>query len=144
LVNSSPNARKFRRLPGDRSARPPARVDVHVASSDERAAVGVDPSHDDDRFALIAVHDDGIGIPAALAADAFAPGRKLQPRGDYPGIGMGLALCSMVFERHAGWCRVATTDRLDERRGPPIDGTTMVVRLPRADAEASSARDRPL
>jgi signal transduction histidine kinase len=138
------NARKFRRHPGDRSAPSPARVGVHLASSEERTAVGVDADHDDDRFALIAVHDDGIGIPAGLTADAFAPGRKLQPRGDYPGIGMGLALCATVFERHAGWCRVAIVDRHDERRGPPIRGTTMIVRLPRADAGTTGARQRSL
>jgi light-regulated signal transduction histidine kinase (bacteriophytochrome) len=89
------NARKFHRLPGE-SPRPGRPI-----------VVGVSPAAgDDERFAAIVVRDDGIGVAAALEEDAFLPGRKLQPRGDYPGVGIGLALCRQIFERHAGSCRI--------------------------------------
>lgn len=74
-----------------------------------------------DRFCVISMSDDGIGIDPLLADDALLPGRKLQARGDYPGVGMGLALSQVVFERHAGWLRVDAENET---------GATILFRLP--------------
>ncbi len=82
-------------------------------------------------FCVLSVRDDGFGLDPELADDAVLPGRKLQARGDYPGVGMGLALCVMIFERHAGWCRIAPTGRDLASAAPPgATGTTVEVRLP--------------
>jgi hypothetical protein len=75
------------------------------------------------RYTVVSVRDHGSGIDRALLDDAFLPGRKLQARGDHPGVGMGLALCRLVFERHGGWCRA------DAPAGP---GTLVRFRLPLA------------
>jgi hypothetical protein len=115
------NARKFHRLPGVPPTGGLVPVEIGAASSAERAACGIPDT--DDGYVIVAVRDCGIGISPSLAEDAFAPGRKLQPRGDYPGVGMGLALVRLVFERHAGWCRIA----IDEHAAP---GVTVVFRLP--------------
>jgi signal transduction histidine kinase len=74
----------------------------------------------------LVVRDDGPGIADDLLDDAFQPGRQLQARGEVTGVGMGLALCRLVFERHAGWCRAE----------PVTTGTTIAVRLPAADGAA--------
>lgn len=49
-----------------------------------------------------AVRDNGIGIEPAAMSQLFRFFRKLQRRTDYPGTGMGLAICKKIVERHAG------------------------------------------
>lgn len=72
---------------------------------------------------VVAIVDDGIGIDASLAEDAFAPGRMLQPRGHHPGIGMGLPLARLIARRHGGDVWFDTS-----RTGP---GAAVCIRLPR-------------
>jgi PAS domain S-box-containing protein len=75
------NALKFR------TTAPPR---VHVSAEREGQAW---------RFA---VRDNGLGIEAQAAGQLFGFFRKLQRRTDYPGTGMGLALCRKVIDRHGG------------------------------------------
>lgn len=124
------NARKFHRLPGaDAESGATTTVVIEPAGATELATRGTDDPLSDGRFVVVAVRDDGIGIDPALVRDAMLPGRKLQPRGDYPGVGMGLALCELVFARHAGWCRIVAPPPLDGRPAARR-GTTVVFRLP--------------
>jgi light-regulated signal transduction histidine kinase (bacteriophytochrome) len=124
------NARKFHHQPGQLGGAP-VPMEIGLATADERRAAAYP---DDPRFAVVALRDRGIGVAPTLADDAFAPARKLQPRGDYPGVGMGLALCALVFERHAGWCRILTAR----------PGATAVWRVPLAPAASPGGGDRPL
>lgn len=91
-----------------------------------------DPASTDDGYCVVRVHDNGIGIDPQLAGDAFLFGRKLQARGDYGGVGMGLPLCELVFQRHAGWCRVAPDTGAD-------GGSTILFCLP-----STSGPDLPI
>ena len=50
----------------------------------------------------VRVADDGPGVDPDLAEDAFLPGRMLQPRGRFPGVGMGLPFARLVVSRHGG------------------------------------------
>ena len=50
----------------------------------------------------IDVADRGIGIPPRLTKRAFELFARVHPGGEYPGIGVGLALCAKIIERHAG------------------------------------------
>jgi CheY-like chemotaxis protein len=71
------------------------------------------------RDLVLRVEDDGGGIPAALAARAFAPFVTTKPAGQ--GTGLGLAIARRHAEDHGGTITI-------ERTGP--DGTVLLVHLP--------------
>lgn len=64
----------------------------------------------DGPWTRIRVTDRGPGIPAELRADALLPGRMLQPRGRFPGVGMGLAVAATIAEIHGGALRLGATE----------------------------------
>jgi len=70
----------------------------------------------------IYVQDNGIGFEEQHLRKIFAPFQRLHGRNSpYEGIGMGLAICRKIVERHSG----AIT-----ARSAPGDGTTFIVTLP--------------
>lgn len=97
------NALKFR------GAAPPC---VHVSA--QRA----------ERFWRIAVRDNGIGIDPRHAERIFQVFQRLHTRGEYPGTGIGLAICKRIVENTGGCIWVESQ---------PGQGTTFVFTLPAAD-----------
>jgi light-regulated signal transduction histidine kinase (bacteriophytochrome) len=51
---------------------------------------------------VISVRDNGIGIPSEYLNNVFEIFHRLHTRKEYPGSGIGLAICRRVVERHGG------------------------------------------
>ena len=60
---------------------------------------------------LFTVSDNGIGIPAESWQDIFVIFRRLHPRDEYAGNGIGLSICKKIIERHTGkiWIEAQAT-----------------------------------
>jgi len=75
------NAIKFRRGPGP--------------------TIEISARRDGDEWVFM-IADDGIGIDAKYIDQLFAVFKRLHTRAEYPGTGIGLAICKKVVERHHG------------------------------------------
>jgi light-regulated signal transduction histidine kinase (bacteriophytochrome) len=70
-------------------------------SGDRRPRIHIGVERGDGEPVLF-VRDDGIGIDSQLLDRAFALFRRLHTRKEYPGKGIGLAICKRIVERHGG------------------------------------------
>ncbi len=69
----------------------------------------------------IAVTDNGIGIDPAYHRKIFGLFNRLHAYGDFPGTGIGLALCDRVVRNHGGQI---------DLQSEPGKGATFIVTLP--------------
>jgi PAS domain S-box-containing protein len=100
MQNVIGNAIKFRR-----DARPRVEITAHRQGG----------------WCQITVADNGIGIEPQYFERIFVIFQRLNAREDYPGTGIGLALCKKIVERHGGKIWLRST---------PGSGTTMLFTLP--------------
>jgi PAS domain S-box-containing protein len=70
---------------------------------------------------LITIRDNGIGFDPRYAEEIFQPFKRLHAQNEYPGTGVGLAICRRIVEAHHGriWAE-----------SQPGEGTTVFIRLP--------------
>ena len=77
----------------------------------------------------IMVEDNGIGFEEKYLDTIFTPFQRLHGRSEYEGIGMGLAICKKIVERHNGTITARST---------PGKGSKFIVSLPRHQSKARS------
>ncbi len=78
----------------------------------------------------ITVRDNGIGFDTQYQHRIFSLFQRLHTRTEYEGTGIGLTICKMIVERHAGKI---------EARGETGAGATFIIKLPCRQASAGVA-----
>jgi light-regulated signal transduction histidine kinase (bacteriophytochrome) len=63
--------------------------------------IHVDAQRNEDEW-VVSVRDNGIGIDSQFTKRIFALFQRLHTREQYPGTGIGLAICKRIVERHGG------------------------------------------
>jgi light-regulated signal transduction histidine kinase (bacteriophytochrome) len=101
------NAIKFRR-PDE-----PLRIDVFE-----------DDSLSNGGESIVVFADNGIGFDDQYSEKVFSIFKRLHGRSEYPGTGIGLAICRKIVGRHGGTIRAM---------GTPGEGARFVIALPRSN-----------
>lgn len=76
---------------------------------------------EDGHWIELRVHDQGIGFEEKYLDRIFLPFQRLHRKDEYPGVGIGLAICKKIVDRHGGTITA---------RSAPGKGSTFIVRLP--------------
>jgi PAS domain S-box-containing protein len=95
-------------------------------------AVEISSEKGDDGYWTIRVKDNGIGIAPEHAERVFVIFQRLHASSQYPGTGIGLAVCRRIVERHGGKIHVESNADV---------GCSIVFKLPDHTATCSVVRE---
>ncbi|MEO5682442.1 MAG: ATP-binding protein [Chitinophagaceae bacterium] len=72
-------------------------------------------------YCRVYVKDNGIGFDPEYAEKIFEMFRRLHTRKEYPGTGIGLALCKKILDKHGGYITAISKEK---------KGSTFIISLP--------------
>ncbi len=104
FLNLIGNALKFRR----ENVAPEIRVSCGKLTDEEKTFAGLTPSR---QYYKIQFSDNGIGFEQEYASRIFQMFQRLHGKTEYPGSGIGLAICKKIVDYHQG---VIYAERLPE------------------------------
>ena len=85
-------------------------------------------------FWNVYVSDNGIGIPREFSEQVFIIFKRLHTRTEYPGTGIGLAVCRRIVERHGGRLQLVYDQQTDT-------GSTFEITLRTEPPEQTTVTD---
>lgn len=94
---------------------------IKYRKPDTAPAIRVSASKKSSGYWEISIQDNGIGINEAYFERIFIIFQRLHTRADYPGTGIGLALCKKIVERHGGQIGLRSIEG---------EGSTFIFTLP--------------
>ena len=74
-------------------------IDYHKLDNEEKKSEGLDESVN---YIMIRIADNGIGINKSDMKKIFQPFVRLHGKSEFPGNGIGLAICKKIIENHQG------------------------------------------
>ncbi len=106
--------RLFQNLVGNalKYRKPGLRQEVHVSAREEGS------------YWILSVKDNGVGFDQQDAAKIFMPFTRLHNRGEFPGTGVGLAICRRIVESHGGriWAEAKVGEGAAFHFSLPVEG----------------------
>ena len=97
---------------------PIIKLSTETISKDKIKNLGLDKTK---KYYEIKVKDNGIGFDQQFAENIFTPFKRLFGRSEFPGTGIGLAICKKVIENHDGLIKVESVEDV---------GSTFLIYLP--------------
>ncbi|SPF43480.1 putative Histidine kinase [Syntrophobacter sp. SbD1] len=102
--------------------------------SSQSLRIRISAKQDGRGYCEIFFEDNGIGFEQQYAERIFKPFQRLHSHTEYEGVGMGLAICRKIAERHGGIIRAESE---------PGKGSVFIIRLPVMQNKVKAARNSP-